>query len=157
MKSEKAEVGEVRQLKTDKAEVGEVKRKKVEVQEIGQRTLQFALRIVRLCQVLDEKPGVTRTLSKQILRSGTSVGANVREAQAGQSKPDFISKNAIALKEAHETGYWLELLSEANLVKPELVADLREECNQLVAILTTIVKRARERSEKEKGRREKRR
>ena len=123
------------------------------MQDISQRTFQFALRIVRLCQVLDEKPGVTRTLGRQILRSGTSIGANVREAQAGQSKPDFISKNAIALKEAHETDYWLELLSEAGLVKLELLVDLRDECSQLIAILTTIVKRARGKSEKVEGKR----
>ena len=123
------------------------------MQDISQRTFQFALRIVRLCQVLDEKPGVTRTLGRQILRSGTSIGANVREAQAGQSKPDFISKNAIALKEAHETDYWLDLLSEAGLVKLELLVDLRDECSQLIAILTTIVKRARGKSEKVEGRR----
>ena len=123
------------------------------MQDISQRTFQFALRIVRLCQVLNEKPGVTRTLGRQILRSGTSIGANVREAQAGQSKPDFISKNAIALKEAHETDYWLELLSEAGLVKLELLVDLRDECSQLIAILTTIVKRARGKSEKVEGRR----
>ena len=123
------------------------------MQDISQRTFQFALRIVRLCQVLNEKPGVTRTLGRQILRSGTSIGANVREAQAGQSKPDFISKNAIALKEAHETDYWLELLSEAGLVKLELLVDLRDECSQLIAILTTIVKRARGKSEKVEGKR----
>ncbi len=129
------------------------------MQDISRRTFQFALRIVRLCQLLDEKPGVTRTLGRQILRSGTSIGANVREAQAGQSKPDFISKNAIALKEAHETDYWLELLSDAGLVKSEQLVNLRDECSQLIAILTTIVKRAREKVRNEKGegkRREKR-
>ena len=63
---------------------------------------------------MERKPGSWRTLANQILRSGTSIGANVEEAQAGQSKADFISKYAIALKEARETKYWLKLVKEAN-------------------------------------------
>ena len=77
---------------------------------IRERTFEFSLRIIRPCQELEEQPGVARTLSWQLLRSGTSIGANVEEAQAGQSKLDFISKNAIALKEARETIYWLRLV-----------------------------------------------
>lgn len=127
---------------------------------IAGRTFEFALRVVRLCQVLDAVPGVGRTLGQQLLRSGTSVGANVREAQAAQSKPDFISKNAIALKEINETAYWLDLIGQAGLVKPELLAGIKQECSELIAILTTIVKNAREkeregRREKEEGKREK--
>jgi four helix bundle protein len=64
-----------------------------EVRDIRERTFEFAVRIVKLCQYLDKKPGISRTLAAQLLRAGTSVGANVEEAQAGQSKPDFISKN----------------------------------------------------------------
>ena len=67
-------------------------------QDIKERALEFALRIIKLCQHLDRKPGVPRTLSYQLLKAGTSVGANIEEAQAGQSRPDFISKNSIALK-----------------------------------------------------------
>lgn len=70
--------------------------------DIRERTFDFAVRIVKLCQHLDKKPGVPRTLSFQLLKAGTSVGANVEEAQAGQSRADFISKNSIALKEARE-------------------------------------------------------
>ncbi len=73
-----------------------------EVKDIKERTFEFALRIIKLCQHLDKKPGVPRTLSYQLLKAGTSVGANVEEPQAGQSRPDFISKNSIALKEARE-------------------------------------------------------
>ncbi len=62
-----------------------------EVKDIKERTFEFALRIIKLCQHLDKKPGVPRTLSYQLLKAGTSVGANVEEAQAGQSRPDFIS------------------------------------------------------------------
>ena len=68
--------------------------------DIRKRTFDLAIRMVKLCKHLEEEPGVGRTLSWQLLRSGTSIGANVEEAQAGQSKADFISKNAIALKEA---------------------------------------------------------
>jgi four helix bundle protein len=71
------------------------------------------------------------------------VGANVEEAQAGQSKPDFISKISIATKEARETHYWLRLLAETEITPAAKLADLTDEANQLVAILTTIVKRSR--------------
>ncbi|HVF87307.1 MAG TPA: four helix bundle protein [Pyrinomonadaceae bacterium] len=83
------------------------------MRDIRERTFDFAVRIVKLCQHSDEKPGVRRMLGKQLLRSGASIGANIEEAQAGQSKPDFISKNAIALKEERETLYWLRLLAAA--------------------------------------------
>ena len=78
--------------------------------DIKERTFAFALEIVRLCRTLDGKRGPARTLGRQLLRSGTSIGANVEEAQAGQSQADFISKYNIALKEARETIYWLRLL-----------------------------------------------
>jgi hypothetical protein len=67
--------------------------------DIRERAFEFALRIIKLCQHLDKKPGVPRTLSYQLLKAGTSVGANIEEAQAGQSRPDFISKNSIAFLE----------------------------------------------------------
>jgi hypothetical protein len=70
--------------------------------DIKERAFEFALRIIKLCQYLDRKLGVPRTLSYQLLKAGTSVGANLEEAQAGQSRPDFISKNSIALKEARD-------------------------------------------------------
>lgn len=66
--------------------------------DIRERTFEFALRIVKLCNELNKKPGVARDISRQLLKAGTSVGANTEEAQAAQSKPDFISKNSIALK-----------------------------------------------------------
>ena len=75
--------------------------------DITERTFEFAVQVVKLCQVLDEQPGAGRTLSRQLIRSGTSIGANVEEAQSGQSRADFISKLQIALKEARETRYWL--------------------------------------------------
>lgn len=114
--------------------------------DICERTFQFGIRVVKLCQALDEKPGVSRTLANQLLRSGTSVGANVEEAQAGQSKPDFASKLSIACKEARETHYWLRLLAATDIVPAERLQALQDEANQIIAILTTIVKKSRSNS-----------
>lgn len=111
---------------------------------IQQRTFEFACRIVKLHEHLYEKGGATaRRLSDQLLDSGTSIGANLEEADAGQSRPDFISKCNIALKEARETKFWLRLLAETNQAKPELVSPLIKEISKIVAILTTIVRKAR--------------
>jgi len=109
---------------------------------IQERSFQFACRIVRLHQYLNRSQGTARTLAGQILRSGTSVGANLQEATAGQSKADFISKCRIALKEARETHYWLRLLVETGLTDHGKSIDLVIEADEIVAILTTIVKRA---------------
>jgi len=109
-------------------------------QEISERAFEFAVRVVKLCQVLDEKPGVSRTLANQLLRSGTSVGANLEESKGGQSRADFLSKVSISLKEARETHYWLRLLNAADILSERQLAPLLDEANQLVAILTTIVK-----------------
>jgi four helix bundle protein len=113
--------------------------------DLPERTFQFALRIVTLCQSLDEKPGVARVLAKQILRSGTSIGANVEEGQAAQSEADFLTKYSIACKEARETHYWLRLLSAAEVVAEPRLRELTQECNELVAILTASVKKLKER------------
>lgn len=81
-------------------------------------------------------------LLTQLLRSGTSVGANLEEAKAAQSRPDFISKTRISLKEARETHYWLRLLERSDLVESNRIHPLVEEANEIVAILTSIVKKA---------------
>jgi len=83
----------------------------------------------------------------QLLRSGTSIGANVEEGQAGQSRADFIAKHYIACKEARETNYWLRLLAACNIFPESQLADLTEESNELIAILTTIVKNAKKNAE----------
>ena len=83
---------------------------------ITERTEGFAIRIIKACVFLDEKPGVLRTLSKQLLRSGTSIGANCHESRSAQSDKDFINKLEIALKEARETEYWLKILIKSELV-----------------------------------------
>ncbi len=112
--------------------------------DIKDRTFEFATRIVKLCRALEATPGVPHRLSDQLLRSGTSVGASVEEAHANHNKPDFIAKMAIATKEARETNFWLRLLAAAEVAPASTLADLTDESQQLIAILTTIVKRSRE-------------
>ncbi len=82
-------------------------------------------------------------LGRQVLRSGTSVGANYREAFRARSKPEFISKCGDCLKEVEETAYWLELLVEGELVVAEKLASLRQECDELTAIFVSIIKSSR--------------
>jgi four helix bundle protein len=109
------------------------------VRDIRERSFEFAARIVKLYITLDEKTGVARVLGKQLLRAGTSIGANVEEAQAGQSRPDFISKNAIALKEARETLYWLRLLVAIGIVPDKRLAEIRDEAEELTRIIGAII------------------
>ena len=111
--------------------------------DLPKRTFEFVTRIVRLCQALDKQPGAPRTLASQLLRSGTSVGANVEEGQAAQSEADFISKYSIACKEARETHYWLRLMAATELVPAGRLSALENECNELIAILTTIIRKMR--------------
>ncbi|VGO12707.1 hypothetical protein PDESU_01261 [Pontiella desulfatans] len=110
--------------------------------KITDRSFQFAVRIVKLCQFLEKQDRVSRTLAHQLLRSGTSIGANAEEAQAGQSKPDFIAKMSISRKEARETLYWLRLLKEAELISETKLDEIIQEADELVRILTAIVKTA---------------
>ena len=105
--------------------------------------MKFSVRIVKLCQTLDRQDSSSRTLAKQLLRSGTSFGANVEEAVAAQSKLDFISNQNIALKEARETHDWLRLLVAADVVAESKLNELIQESNELVAILTTLVRNVR--------------
>lgn len=113
--------------------------------DICKRCFLFAVRIVEICKELGDTCSVSRTLSTHLVRAGTSIGANVEEAQAAQSKPDFVAKMSIAFKEARETHYCLRLLSETGLLQKNIAAETADECNQLIAILTTIIKNARER------------
>lgn len=115
---------------------------KTKARDIAERTFAFAKRVVRVCQSAD-RSSVSRTLLGQLLRSATSVGANVEEGQAGQSRADFLSKMSIACKEAREANYWLRLLSASEIIAPEQIADLLDESHQLVAILTTIVRKTK--------------
>ncbi len=115
-----------------------------EKQKIQERTLSFAVRIVKLCKFLSEQGGVTGVLYKQLLRSGTSIGANVREAQSAQSDRDFLHKLEIALKEARETEYWLILLVEADLVEEPRIRLLKQESDEIIKILVAITKKLKQ-------------
>ncbi len=106
---------------------------------IEQKSKAFALRIISLYQWLSTQKH-EYVLSKQVLRSGTSIGANVKEGVRAQSTPDFISKLSIALKEAEETEYWLELLHESNILEQDLYDSVYSENKELLKILTSIIK-----------------
>jgi four helix bundle protein len=111
--------------------------------DIQQRAFSFACRVVKLYQLLLEQKGAAEVIGRQLLRSGTSIGANLEEASAGQSKCDFAFNCNIALKEARETHYRLRLLVETKIIPAKKLIALMAESNELAAILTTIVKRAR--------------
>jgi four helix bundle protein len=113
------------------------------LQDLRERTKRFGLRIVRMFVALP-KTDEARVLGKQVLRSGTSVGANYREAHRSRSKAEFIAKLGDCLKELDETAYWLELLTESAIVPSSKLASLQDETNQLLAILTTISKKTKE-------------
>jgi four helix bundle protein len=112
---------------------------------ITDRTRQFAIRVVKACAFLDQSSGVAKTLGRQLLRSGTSIGANVREAQSAQSDKDFLSKLEIALKEARETQYWIEILIESGIVKNEKFQPLLDEANEIGKILVASTRKIKER------------
>lgn len=107
--------------------------------EIVKRTFDLAVRVAKLCAFLDDKPGVSRTLGNQLLRSGTSIGANVEEAQSGASTADFLNKLVIALKEARETSYWLRLLAKAEVVNEERLIPLTNEAAEITRVLGAII------------------
>ena len=106
------------------------------------RSFAFACDIVRLYQVL--VPTIPSLLARQVLRAGTSIGANLEEAKPAQSRRDLIAKFSIALKEARETSYWLRLLLATSLGPKPLIEPILAEANELVAILTTSVRRLKE-------------
>ena len=101
------------------------------------KSFNFAVRIVKLYQYLCEEKK-QYVLSKQLLRCGTSIGANVSEAQRGQSKPDFYSKMAIALKEANETYYWIRLMHSTEYLSDKEYSSLDSDINEIISILVAI-------------------
>src|SRR6266571_3577368 len=111
--------------------------------DLKPRTKAFALRVIRMYSKLTKNDTVAQVLGKQVLRSGTSVGANYREASRGRSKAEFTCKIGDCLKEIDETEYWLELLMDSGCVPSSKMADLLDETRQLIAIFTTINKRAK--------------
>ena len=107
---------------------------------IVEKSMDFAVRIVKLYKYLcDNKKEYV--LSKQALRSGTSIGANVNEAIRGQSKADFGTKMNVALKEASETEYWLELLYRTDYIEKEHFDSIHNDCKEIIKILTSIVRK----------------
>lgn len=117
-----------------------MKRKKL--QDLRERTKQFALRIIRLYGAL---PGnvEARVIGKQLLRAGTSVGANYREAYRARSDAEYVAKLGLCLQELEETIYWLELLVAAEIVSVKQLADLQDETSQLIAIFVTTIKKVK--------------
>lgn len=108
------------------------------------RTKQFAVRIIRLYSALPTTT-LAQVIGKQVLRSGTSVGAHYREAARARSDAEFISKLEMGLQELDETIYWLELLVESDVIHVERLAELQDEANQLVAVLVSCVKKVKAR------------
>lgn len=107
------------------------------------KSFDFAVRIINLYKYLTGKKN-EYVLSKQLLRSGTSIGANVAEAEQAQSKPDFISKMNIALKETSESKYWIKLLQATNFLSKEESSSILDDCIELEKILISIVKSSKQ-------------
>ena len=111
--------------------------------DLRERTKKFALRTIRMFVALP-KTTDAQVLGKQVLRSGTSIGANYREAFRGRSRPEFIAKCGDCLREIEETAYWLELIVDAGIAPAAKLAPLRQEIDELTAIFVTIVKHSKE-------------
>ena len=109
--------------------------------ELKQRTKQFALRVMKLVGALPEN-SVGRAIGNQLVRSGTAIGANYRAACRGRSKAEFVAKLGIFVEEADESGYWLELIIDGQLLANKLVEPLLQEANELTAIMTASHKSA---------------
>ena len=106
---------------------------------ILEKSMLFAIRIVKMYQYLSKEKKET-VMSKQLLKSGTSIGANIREATQGQSKKDFIAKMSISLKEACESEYWIELLYRTDYLTAEQYESMNSDCSDIAKMLTSIVK-----------------
>ena len=108
--------------------------------DLKERTKQFALAVIALYKLLP-KTTEAQVLGKQLLRSGTSVGANTRAAFRGRSKKEYVAKLGIVIEEADESGFWLELLSDSGIMPLSATEALHNEANELVSIFTSLVKR----------------
>jgi four helix bundle protein len=109
---------------------------------LNDKTLEFSVRIVRLCQFL--KGRKESVISRQLIRSGIAIGALVREAQHAESKADFVHKLSIALKEANETGYWLVLLHRTGYLNNRMFESIRQDCEEIISLLVKILKTTKE-------------
>ncbi|ESA34646.1 chp02436-containing protein [Leptolyngbya sp. Heron Island J] len=118
--------------------------------DLRDRTKAFALRIIKLYTALP-KTTEAQVIGRQALRSGTSIGAHYREALRARSNAEYISKLEVGLQELEETGYWLELLADAEIVTPQRLDSLHQETKELLAILVSCVKTAKENKKTEGG------
>jgi four helix bundle protein len=115
---------------------------------IAERSFTYALRVIKLNREL-QRDEVGRVWGRQFLRSSTSIGANVHEAQGGQSKADFIAKMSIAHKEALETLYWIRLLQESRIIHADRLCDITDETQQIVRVLSSILLSAKRNGKKQ--------
>ena len=125
--------------------MSEVEKTDVKIRDIREKRFAFAVRIVKFCRFLD----VSKSLVNQSIRSAKSVGANLEEARSGRSKPDFISKNSVALKESHETNYRLRLISESTDFEENFrkgVEDLIIKSSEITKIIASIIISAKKES-----------
>ena len=112
--------------------------------DLDDRVFRFACRIVDLFELLNAKGGAARGIGCQLLDAGTSVGSNYEEAAAGQTKADFITKLCISRKELRESLFWMRLIEAKRLLEPKIIVEDTSEARQLTAIITAIIKKARE-------------
>ncbi len=120
--------------------------------DIGERTLEYGVRAVRLYRALKlMHDGAADVIANQLLRSATSIGANVAEAKGAESQADFVHKYGLAQKEARESLYWLRLARQAGVVDSGLLDDLIDETDQIIAIVTSIVVRTKRRDNEDKA------
>ena len=115
--------------------------------DIGERTLDYSLRAIRLYRFIEgSRDGAARLIGRQYLRCATSIGANVQESRAGESRADFVHKVAIAQKEARESIYWLRLLLQSELIPEGRIMPLLAETKEILAVLSAIIVKARRQS-----------
>ncbi len=120
---------------------------KLKPRDIRERSIAYAVRAIRLCRALEsQRDGAAHVIGKQYLRSATSIGANIQEAQSAESRADFIHKYGIAQKEAKESLYWLQLIRESEILSREKLADIARETEELYAIITAIIVNAKKKS-----------
>lgn len=112
--------------------------------DIRERAIAYAVRAIRLYRALEnQRDGAARIVGKQYLRSATSIGANLQEAQSAESCADFVHKYGIAQKEARESSYWLQLMRESEILPKKKLADIARETEELYAIITAIIVNAK--------------
>ena len=116
---------------------------KVKDNTIQDKSLSFAVRIVKLCRYIREEK-CEYELASQLLRSGTSIGANISESKNAQSRNDFVNKLNIALKESDETSYWLTLLHKSEILSKQQFESIHNDCSEIIRLLTSIIRTTKE-------------